>query len=172
GRPRAGALPPLPDGVMAIPFHARPGDTKMTTRTPVEAAALPTDLLAELDSTDRRVLGWRRRQDHLGFMADGRLLVRYRGHDGAPLGYGYVHASGRAGPFAVREPGLLPAVAGDLLGRLEPAGAWRLYVPGVSTCLVPLVEAGLRINGNPALWSGNREGPAWDAYLPASFGLL
>jgi hypothetical protein len=30
----------------------------------------------------------------------------------------------------------------------------------------------MRINGNPALWSANREGPAWDGYLPASFALL
>ncbi len=172
GRPRAGALPPLPERTMAIPFHARPGDMKPTAHEPLGAASLPTDLLAELDATDRRVLGWRRRQDHLAFMADGHLLVRYRGHDGAPLGYGYVHASGRAGPIAVRDAALLPAVTGDLLSRLEPGGAWRVYVPGHSTALVPLIEAGLRINGNPALWSGNREGPAWDGYLPASFALL
>ena len=172
GRPRPGALAPLPDGVVAVPFHARPGHTKMTASEPVDPASLPTYLLAELDATDRRVLGWRRRHDHLGFMADGRLLVRYRGRDGGPLGYGYVHASGRAGPIAVRDAALLPAVTGDLLGRLEPGGAWRVYVPGHSTSLVPLIEGGMRINGNPALWSGNREGPAWDGYLPASFGLL
>jgi len=172
GRPRPGALAPLPGGIVAVPFHARPGHTKTTAAPPVDPASLPTDLLAELDAIDRRVLGWRRRQDHLGFMADGRLLVRFRGRDGAPLGYGYVHSSGRAGPIAVRDPELLPAVTGDLLGRLEPGGAWRLYVPGHSTSLVPLIEAGLRINGNPALWSGNHEGPAWDGYLPASFALL
>ncbi len=172
GRPRPGALPALPEPVMAIPFHARPGDARMTVGRAIDAAALPTDLLAELDATDRRALGWRRRHDHLGFMGEGRLLVRFRGRDGAPLGYGYVHASGRTGPIAVRDAALLPAVVGDLLGRLEPVGAWRVYVPGPSSSLVPLIEAGLRINGNPAIWSGNREGPTWDAYLPASFALL
>jgi len=166
GRPREGALPALPDGVIAVPFLLP------ATAATGEAVALPSDLLAELEAVDRRVLGWRRRADHRAWLDDGRLLVRYRARDGAPIGYGYVHRSGRSGPIAVRHAELLPAVLGDLLGRLQPPDAWRLYVPGPSAALSALIEAGMRISGNPAIWSSSADGPAWDGYLPASFARL
>lgn len=172
GQPRDGALPALPAGLVATPYRARPEGTKMLVEPPVGAADLPSDLLTELDGIDRHVLGWRRRADHRRFLGDGRLLVRYHTREGAALGYGYAHDSGRAGPVALREPALLPAVLGDLLGRLTPAGAWRVYVPGISPALVPLIEGGLRIDGNPALWSARTDGPSWAGYLPASFALL
>ncbi|HXX60513.1 MAG TPA: hypothetical protein VEI48_04415, partial [Candidatus Sulfotelmatobacter sp.] len=139
GHLREGHLPSLPPGVVATPYQARPTTTRVMAGSPVEPSELPTDLLAELEAVDRPVLGWRRRLDHRRFLADGRLLVRYRGRDGAPLGYGYVHASGRVGPVAARQPALLGALLGDLLKRLTPAGAWRVLVPGPSPCLAPLI---------------------------------
>lgn len=172
GRPRNGALPALPEGILAVPFQARAPGRRAGADRPAGGKALPSDLLAELDAVDRRVLGWRRRVDHRAWLDEGRLLVRYRARGGAPLGYGYVHASGRSGPIAVRDAALLPAVLGDLLERLQPPDAWRVYVPGPSTSLAPLIEAGFRINGNPAIWSSSADGPAWDGYLPASFALL
>ncbi len=121
---------------------------------------------------DRCTVGWRRRDDHCRFLADGRLLVRYRAADGAPLGYGYAHSSGRLGPVAAREETLLAPILGDLVGRVEPRGAWRVYVPGeAATALRPLLAAGLRFEGSPGLWAANRRGPAWERYLPASFAL-
>jgi len=172
GRPRSAALPALPEGLLAVPFQVRPAAGGSGEEGPAAASAIPSDLLAELDAVDRRVLGWRRRVDHRAWLDEGRLLVRYRNRDGAPLGYGYGHPSGRSGPIAARDAALLPAILADVLGRLQPPDAWRVYVPGPSTALAPLIEAGFRIEGNPALWSSSADGPAWDGYLPASFALL
>ncbi len=172
GRPPRDALPALPAQVEASAFAAVPLQTAHLALPAADPATLPLDLLAELDAVDRGALGWRRRGDHCRFLADGRLLVRYRAADGAPLGYGYVHSSGRLGPVAVRDPALLPPILGDLVARLEPPGAWRVYVPGeASTALVPLLAAGLRFDGSPGLWAANRQGPTWDRYLPAGFAL-
>jgi hypothetical protein len=167
-----GALALLPRELEATEFAAAPLESRPFVRPPVEVAALPPDLLAELDAVDVRTLGFRRRGDHCRWLGDGRLLVRYRDRDGQPLAYAYAHQSGRVGPVACREEGLLEPVLGDVLRRVRPAGAWRIYVPGPArAALVPLLRAGLRFEGSPAAWCADRDGPAWERYLPASFAL-
>ncbi|MGZ6345871.1 MAG: GNAT family N-acetyltransferase [Candidatus Limnocylindrales bacterium] len=172
GRPAPGVLPELPPGIRALTYAAVPLDTRHLALPAIAPTDLPQDLLAELDAVDRRILGWRRRGDHGRFLADGRLLVRYRAPDDSPLGYGYVHRSGRLGPVAAHDPGLLPGMVADLIARQQPAGAWRIYVPGsAGGALVPLLRAGLRFEGSPGLWCATRPGIAWAGYLPATFAL-
>ena len=46
-------------------------------------------------------------------------------------------------------------------------------VPGVAiTALRPLLAAGLRIDGTPAVYCSEGRGPRFDRYIPMSYALL
>lgn len=86
----------------------------------------PLELDRDLDDVhaiDDAVLGHRREVDHRWFaeQREGHRYVR----DGRVVGYGYVGApdSGGTGPFAVLDPGELPAVLGHAERRRHELGA-------------------------------------------------
>lgn len=155
GRPRAGALSPLPPSMEALTFES------------IEASEGAAALAATLDALDLSGLGHRRAIDHRDDRAEGRQGWLYRSAaEGTALGYGYVQPSGRIGPVLAMDPALLEPMIGQLMSTLEPAGAWQLLVPGPSAALAALLRAGLRFDDAPALLSG--DGP----YLPAERYLL
>ncbi len=161
GRPAHGRLPGLPDRVQSVPFETVRADDAGQAR-----------LAAALESVDRAVLGFARPQDHVFREREGRGTL-YRAAGSADfLGYGYVQPSGSIGPVALLDAALMPAVIADLMTRHTPVGAWRLIVPGVNEqALVPLLRAGLRFDGPPAIFSATRDGPRLEGYLPAGFAL-
>jgi GNAT superfamily N-acetyltransferase len=143
------ALPELPEGVLRRPMAA-------------EAVA----------AFDRELTGYERPQDHALWMRDrtGALFVDARG---GIAGYGYAHASGRIGPVAAREPAHLPAFIGSLARTTDVLEGRQLVVPGPAIrALAPLLEAGLRIDGTPAIYCSQGPGLAFERYLPMSFALL
>ncbi len=131
-------------------------------------------LVRIVEELDLAILGYAHPQEHRHWRQRGREGILYReAAFGRAVGYGYAASSGRLGPVAVLDPGLLPALVGDLLARHRPAGSWQILVPGVAdTVLAPLLSAGFRFEGTPALYLSS--GPAIDfaRYLPGSFGLL
>ena len=143
------ALPQLPAGV---------------ARRPLSAAAVA--------AFDRELIGYERPQDHALWTRDRTGVLFSDGSDGI-LGYGYAQASGRIGPVAAREPGLLPSFIGSLARTTEVLEGRQLVVPGPAiNVLAPLLSAGLRIDGTPAIYCSEGPGPAFERYLPMSFALL
>jgi GNAT superfamily N-acetyltransferase len=157
GRPdRDGGFAALPPGVVAEPIAADPD----------------RGVAAEIAGIDREVLGFSRPQD-LGFAtSEGRRGFLYRG-DGDAVGYGYASEVGRVGPVAVLDEALLPAVVGHLLTAIVPRGASAVWVPGAAGgAMVPLLRAGLRLEGFPVLLCWTRPFADFSRYLPISPGLL
>jgi GNAT superfamily N-acetyltransferase len=162
---RPDAFPDLPPGVTASAFDAM--------------AAGPPDgpghrkLVATIGALDREIAGFEHPQDHRDLRADRRTGYLYRGSDGQALGYGYVAASGRIGPIAVRDAELLPGVIGHLIGSIEPKGAYAIWVGGPADRALPnLLRAGFRIEGFPVLLLWDRPFADFRRYLPISPGLL
>lgn len=143
------ALPPLPEGI---------------ERRPVVAAVVA--------AFDRELVGYERPQDH-ALWARERTGALFVDGAGEVLGYGYAHGSGRIGPVAAREPELLPAFVGSLVRATDVLEGRQLVVPGPAIgVLRPLLAAGLRIDGTPAVYCSEGRGPAFERYLPMSFALL
>jgi len=178
GRPtRAGALPPLPGGVTAVPFDRADDDRRSATgpSTAVEPSGAPTQsaLPEAVGELDQEILGFEHPQDHRYAGENGRLGFLYRAADGTAIGYGYTSAVGYLGPVAVREASLLPAVIGHLLSALEPRGASAAWVPGAAgEVFSALIRAGLRIDGFPLMLCWSRPFADFSRYLPLSPGLL
>ena len=144
------SLPVLPDGVSARPIAA-------------EAVA----------DVDAALMGYERPQDHAMWTDNDRRGWRFEGRDGDVLGYGYAHPSGRLGPVAARDPAQLPGFLGHLVRSTQVIEGWQVVVPGPAIeALRPLLAAGLRIDGTPAVYCAEGSGPAFDRYLPMSFALL
>jgi GNAT superfamily N-acetyltransferase len=149
------ALPRLPAMVLARPMGAE--------------ALSPSGAVSDLDL---RLLGYRRPRDHAFWATGGRLGWLFEG-DAGPLGYGYAHPSGRMGPVAAEDPGWLPAMLGHLVRSVPVREGRQAVVPGVAmAALLPLLSAGLRLDGTPAVYCTDRPGPRLDRYLPMSFALL
>ncbi|MBA2255110.1 MAG: hypothetical protein H0W07_08360 [Chloroflexi bacterium] len=164
GRPRRGVLPGLPRSV------ERCGFDDLVDTAPDGHRRL-VDLVGEID---QQVLGYDRPVDHRFWrVADRRGWVYRDRADGAILGYGYAQPSGRLGPVALLDGELLPAVLGDLMSTLQPAGDWQIFVPGAAErVMVALLHAGFRCEGTPALYCASRIGPDLSRYIVASFALL
>ena len=160
GTPRVEALRPLPVAVEGVPFERLESTL---------GAAWLDDVLASLDLA---AVGHRRPIDHRDDRAEGRqgVLFRDRG-DGRALGYGYVQSSGRVGPAYVIEPALLEGLIGDLIGRVRPAGAWQLVVPGASAAMPALLRAGLRFDEPPIIYCATATDLAVEGYLLRSYAL-
>ena len=166
GRPeRRGALPTLPSGITTLAFDA--------------IAAGPPDgpghreLMAAVAEIDRSVVGYEHPEDHRFLRKDGRVGYLYRGPGGAPLGYGYTSPVGRVGPVAALDEALLAPIVGHLLTVLEPRGASSLRIPGAAErTFRTLLEAGLRIEGFPALLCWSRPFASFERYLPISLALI
>jgi GNAT superfamily N-acetyltransferase len=122
-----------------------------------------------LDALDREVVGWERHPEHEFLATADRRAFLYR-RGGADAGYGYVQRSGRVGPVCARTAADLGPITAHLLGSLQPPGAWQVIVPGTASgVFVPLLRAGLRIDGPPAIFCASWPGPAYDRYLPINF---
>ncbi|MFV2063457.1 MAG: GNAT family N-acetyltransferase [Chloroflexota bacterium] len=138
--------------------------TTLRTR-PIEAAAV-----ADLDDS---LLGYRRPQDHAFWAQHERRGWMFESHAGELLGYGYAQPSGRVGPVAVIDQALLLPFVGHLVRSTQVLEGWQLIVPGPAiAALQPLLQAGLRIDGSPAVYCADGATPSFDRYLPGSFGLL
>ncbi len=121
---------------------------------------------------DRALMGYERPQDH-AFWASDRTGVLFADGAGAVLGYGYAHSSGRIGPVAAADPAHLPSFVGYLVRLTEVLEGRQLVVPGpASSILVPLLQAGLVIDGTPAIHLTQGHGPAFERYVPMSYALL
>jgi GNAT superfamily N-acetyltransferase len=160
GTPNVAALRPLPATVEGVPFERLEAEL---------GAAWLADALATLDLA---AIGHRRPIDHRDDRAEGRqgILVRDLA-GGDPLGYGYVQPSGRIGPAYMHDPELLEGLIGDLLGRVQPAGAWQLVVPGASAAMSALLRAGLRFDEPPIIYCATAPNLAVEAYLLRSYAL-
>jgi GNAT superfamily N-acetyltransferase len=172
GRPRPGALPALPSDVTAVPFEGSdgPGSTITDGTAPGEGRR-PVGLEA-VSRIDRELLAYARPADHRWWQDQGRqgiLFVRA----GEAVGYGYARSGGRIGPVGVRHPAVMPYVLGHLVALADPEGACQVVVPGTcGSALVPLLDAGLHIDGAPAIYCATSPGPHFERYLPNSFALL
>jgi hypothetical protein len=127
----------------------------------------------ELDAVDRASLGRAHPQDHAFLRAEGRRLFVARSERGPALGYGYIAPSGRFGPIAATEPGLLAPIAGHLLSTVRVPGAYATWIPGAADQLFTgLLRAGLRIESFPAMLLWDRPLADFSRYVPISLALL
>lgn len=166
GRPeRPGALVELPSGVRAVPFDA------IASGPP--GGPGHRELVEAVGGIDRELVGYEHPDDHRYLRADGRIGYLYRGPDGTPVGYGYTSAVGRIGPLAARDEALLAPIAAHLLRAVEPRGASSLWLPGAAgPTFRMLLEAGLRLEGFPALLCWTRPFAAFERYAPMSLALI
>lgn len=131
----------------------------------------PEAVRLAVDALDRQVVGYARPQEQRFLAVPDRLGFLYR-QGSEMVAYGYVQPSGRIGPICATDPQLLAAILGHLVSAVRPVGGWQAIVPGTATeAFVPLLRAGLRIDGGPALYCGNWDGPRFDRYLPMNFAL-
>lgn len=164
GRPRPGGWPRTPRSTV------RP----VTFEEVAPASDHEARLGAILEEIDREVLGFSRPLDHRVWGRAGRVgtLFLDTGRAGAALGYGYRAPSGGIGPLVLRTPELAPDVLGQLFEPPPPDG-FQLFVPGpFAEALAPLVRAGLRFEGPPALLCATEPLPALDRCLVNGFALL
>lgn len=148
---------------------ALPDEALPTVSADVERRPVRTDEVADFD---RALMGYERPMDH-AFWASDRTGVLFRDAAGTVLGYGYAHPSGRIGPVAALDPADLPGFVGYLVRLTDVLEGRQLVVPGpAAAILVPLLQAGLRIDGTPAIHLAQGSGPAFDRYIPMSFALL
>lgn len=135
----------------------------------VHAARLDKAAVAALDLD---LLGFTRPQDHEFWSAGERQGWMFVSGSEI-IGYGYAHRSGRLGPVAAIEPSLLPGFLGHLVRSTQVLEGRQLVLPG--PCIAafqPLLRAGLRIDGTPAVFCAQGPGPRFDRYIPMSFALL
>jgi GNAT superfamily N-acetyltransferase len=164
GRPDREPLPPLPDGVRAVPFEVLAGP---------EWSAGPTRLAAALAAVDKATLGYSHPADHAFLHRTRRLGYLYEGAGGEMLGYGYTSEVGRIGPLALVDPELTAPALGHLLGAVTPAGAFAAWVPGSNDrAIVALLRAGLRLEDFPALLCWDHPFGSFDRYIPISLAVL
>jgi GNAT superfamily N-acetyltransferase len=161
---RRGALPTMPADIEIAAFEEVRADADG-----IGSAAL----LGELNALDRDILGFERPADHAFLAGEGRRGFLYCDRAGAARGYGYTSESGRVGPIVVADQGLLGPVAGHLVQAVEPRGAFGIWVPGAAAeAMVPLLRAGLRIDGFPTILCWDRPFADWSRAVPISPGLL
>ena len=121
---------------------------------------------------DRELMGYERPQDH-ALWARERQGALFVDDAGVIVGYGYAHPSGRLGPVAAVAPASLPGLIGYLVRVTSVLEGRQLVVPGHAiSALQPLLQAGMRIDGTPAVYCSQGEGPHLERYIPMSFALL
>ena len=162
GLPRAAdAFELLPDGITAVPF-----DT-------IAAGGRHAALVDIVDRLDREIAGFAHAADHRFLRQEDRHGFLFAGPGGDWLGYGYAGPAGRLGPIVMRDPTLLPAAIGRLMGLVEPRGAWSLWLPGsADRAIVACLRAGLRLEQFPVLLCLDAPPADFERYLPISPGLL
>jgi GNAT superfamily N-acetyltransferase len=128
-----------------------------------------------LDGLDEQVLGFSRRQDHrawLGWDRQCYVALDDTLADRPAVGYGYAHRSGRFGPVLSLDAAHLRPLVAELMVRVTPIDAWQVLVPAAAAeVFVDLLNAGLRIDGPPALLCADGLTIDHARYLPATFAL-
>jgi len=128
---------------------------------------------AAVAAVDRELTGYERPQDHSFWSGHDRRGWMFESAGGSVLGYGYAHGSGRLGPVAAQRAELLPSFLGHLVRSTQVLEGWQILVPGpAASALQPLLLAGMRMDGTPAVYCAEAPGPRFDRYLPMSFALL
>ena len=155
GRPeRPDALEPLPADVE------------------VEVLAAATEAPDAVHAIDREVVGYERPRDHAFMLSERRLLAVYR-RGGRPVGYGYASPSGRFGPMAALEAGLLARIGAHLLSLFDAPGAYVAWVPGGAGPLTTmLLRAGFRFEPFPMLLCWSAPLADFERYIPISGALV
>ncbi len=129
--------------------------------------------LAALATIDRELLGYEHPADHAFLRDDGRIGFLYSDRVGRPVGYGYAAPVGRVGPVAALDRAVLPAIVGDLLGRVRANGAHSLRIPGDAAAVVTmLLRAGFRLESFPVLVAFSEPYADLTRYVPISAALL
>ena len=169
GRPTGpSVMPPLPDGVEAVPLEPQNSVSHRNPAGPGQA-----DLAVCIDAIDANVLGYAHQPDHHFLRVQGRTGFLYRTRGGETLGYGYSSQVGRFGPVALLDETLMAPVIGHLMASIQPRGATTVWVPGANDrAMVALLRAGLKIEGFPAMFCWTRPFAAFERYLPAGLALL
>ena len=154
-------LPIRPDAFGALPSGV--------TAVEVEAK----ERAATLDSLDRALLGVAHPVDHAFFRSEGRRCWIFLGPDGAGVGFGYAGEAGRIGPVGATDAALLAPILGYLTTAVVPRGAFAIWIGGAADrALVPLLQAGFRMEAFPVLLCWDRPFADFSRYLPNSPGLL
>ena len=162
---RPAAFGTLPSGIVPVPFQV--------IASGPAAGDGHEALVRVIDGLDREIVGIAHPQDHRYLRTEGRHGWLYHGPDGQPIGYGYAGESGRLGPVAVRDPDLLAPILGHLAAAVVPRGASAIWIGGAADrALVPLLQAGFRIEAFPVLLCWDRPFADFSRYLPSSPGLL
>ena len=155
----------LPAGITPVAFE------KLAAGSPDSQGQ--RDLVLAIDRLDRELFGVARPQDHRYLRTEGRHGWLYHGPDGQPVGYGYAGEAGRLGPVAVRDPDLLAPILGHLTSVVVPRGAFAVWIGGAADrALVPVLQAGFRLEAFPVLICWDRPFADLSRYLPISPGLL
>jgi GNAT superfamily N-acetyltransferase len=171
---RPEALPDLPDGVIATAFEEIAGDAAGGGAGPeMGAGGGHRQLIDLINRLDLEIAGFEHPQDHRFLRTVDRHGYLYRAAQGTLLGYGYTSDSGRIGPVAVRDAGLLAPVLGHLLRAARPRGAFALWASGAAgPAVTALLGAGLRLEDFPILLCWTRPFGDFSRYLPIGPGLL
>ena len=156
-------MPPLPAGLVAVPFerieHEGPDGERRLAET--------------LDDLDRELLGSAHQVDHAYLRREGRVGFLAREAGGRTLGYVYGSGVGRLGPVAALEADLLPAMIGTAIRETPVLGSVAAWVPGTAAgALRALLDAGLRIDGFPGMICWSRPDHPFDRYLPISLAIV
>ncbi|MEO5964154.1 MAG: GNAT family N-acetyltransferase [Candidatus Limnocylindrales bacterium] len=161
---RWSALPPVHASLEVVPFETVSGTEPDGERR----------LQAIVDELDRSLIGAAHPSDHAFLRRDGRagFLVRER-TGGRPMGYVYGSGVGRVGPLAAVDPALHPALIGVAVRETPALGPVALWVPGTAGAATrALLDAGLKLDGFPALICWSRPEHPFDRYLPISLALV
>lgn len=160
---RWSAVPPLPAGLVAVPFE----------RVEHEGSDGERRLAATLDEFDRELLGAAHHVDHAYLRREGRVGFLAREAGGRTLGYVYGSGVGRLGPVAAIEPGLLPALIGTAIRETPALGSVAAWVPGTAAgAMRACLDAGLRIDGLPGMICWSRPDHPFERYLPISLAIV
>lgn len=162
-----GMSPLLPIYVLRGVLH---GETLPALSSDTRARNLDA---ADIVAIDDVLLGYQRPQDHAFWAQQDRRGWVFESSRGEVLGYGYAQPSGRIGPVAAVDPVQLLPFVGHLVRSTQVLEGWQVVIPGPAIdALQPLLQAGLRIDGTPAVYCSDAAAPQLDRYLPGSFALL
>jgi hypothetical protein len=143
-------------------------------RAEAERPEGPSRLAELLDVLDREIIGSAHSAEHGYLRREGRsgFLVRERGN-GRVHGYVYGSGGGRLGPVAALDPALHPQLIGVAVRETPMIGAVAMWVPGTADIAMrSLLEAGLRMEGFPALICWSRAEHPFERYVPISLALV
>lgn len=158
GRPeRPDALPSLPAGIRVTESSDRTGG----------------DDSSDIAAIDARVLGRLHPADHAFLISEGRRRFIARSERGEAVAYGYAAASGRFGPVAAVDAGMLAPMTAHLITAVRAPGAYASWIPGAADeVFVALLRAGFRLESFPALLLWDRPVADFSRYVPINLALL